>query len=238
MHESANRCKLLPVTPLVRAVRDGLAALADPAAAPAMEAYMRSVMPFRGVPRPARDALVRELVATRPAPDAPAFGALVRELWDGAEFREDRYVAIALTGLRRWSPPQDASWVPLYRRWVVEGAWWDTTDEIAPKRVGPLLRADPAAVAPVLRRWSTDPDRWLRRAAVIAQLGSRGATDTDLLAAVLRANVDDRDPFLRKAVGWALRQHARTDPDWVRRFVAEHPGLSPLSRREALRHLG
>jgi 3-methyladenine DNA glycosylase AlkD len=128
--------------------------------------------------------------------------------------------------------------VPLYRHWIVTGAWWDTTDEIAPKRVGPLLRADPAAVAPVLRRWSTDEDRWLRRASVIAQLGSRAATDTGLLAAAIEANAEDRDFFLRKAIGWALRQHARTDPAWVRRFVAEHPGLSPLSRREALRHLG
>jgi 3-methyladenine DNA glycosylase AlkD len=226
------------VTPLARAVRDGLAALADPVAAPAMQAYMKSVMPFHGVPKPARDVLVRELVATRPAPDAAAFGALVRELWDGAQFREDRYVAIALTGQRRWSPPQDASWVPLYRHWIVTGAWWDTTDEIAPRRIGPLLRADPAAVAPVLLRWAADGDRWLRRASVIAQLGSRAATDTDLLAAAVEATLADPDPFLRQAVGWALRQHARTDPEWVRRFVAEHPGLSPLSRREALRHLG
>ncbi len=224
--------------PLVQAVREGLAALADPVAAPAMQAYMKSVMPFRGVPKPARDALVRELVATRPAPDAAAFGAQVRELWDGAEFREDRYVAIALTGQRRWSPPQDASWVPLHRHWIVTGAWWDTTDEIATKRIGPLLRADPGALTPVLRGWATDPDRWLRRTAVIAQLGSRAATDTALLAAAVEANLADPDFFLRKAIGWALRQHARTDPEWVRRFVAEHPDLSPLSRREALRHLG
>ena len=226
------------MTSLVRAVRDGLAALADPVAAPAMQAYMKSVMPFRGVPKPARDALVRELVAARPAPDAAAFPAEVRELWDGAEFREDRYVAIALTGQRRWSPPQDASWLALHRHWIVSGAWWDTTDEIAAKRVGPLLREDPAAVTPVLRAWATDPDRWLRRTAVIAQLGSRAATDTALLAAAIEANLADPDFFLRKAIGWALRQHARTDPEWVRRFVADHPGLSPLSRREALRHLG
>ncbi len=224
--------------PLVQAVRDGLAALADPVAAPAMQAYMKSVMPFRGVPKPARDALVRELVATRPAPDAATFDVQVRELWDGAEFREDRYVAIALTGQRRWSPPQDASWVPLHRHWIVTGAWWDTTDEIATKRIGPLLRDDPGTLTPVLRGWATDPDRWLRRTAVIAQLGSRAATDTALLAAAVEANLADPDFFLRKAIGWALRQHARTDPEWVRRFVAEHPGLSPLSRREALRHLG
>lgn len=235
MHDTGRPCKLLAVTPLVDAVRDGLAALADPVAAPQMQRYMKSTMPFRGVPKPARERLVRDLVAAHPAPDDPR--APVRELWDGARFREERYVALALTGHRRWSPRQDASWVPLYRHWVVDGAWWDFTDEIATKRIGPLLRADPGALAPVLRGWSTDPDRWLRRTSVIAQLGSGAGTDTGLLAEAIEANLADPDFFLRKAVGWALRQHARTDPGWVRRFVAEHPGLSALSRREALKHL-
>jgi 3-methyladenine DNA glycosylase AlkD len=94
-----------------------------------------------------------------------------------------------------------------------------------------------AAVAPVVRVWSTDPDRWLRRAAVICQLGSGPTTDTALLADTIEANRSDPDFFLRKGIGWALRQYARTDPAWVRAFVAAHPDLSLLSRREALRHL-
>jgi 3-methyladenine DNA glycosylase AlkD len=88
----------------------------------------------------------------------------------------------------------------------------------------------------VVRTWITDPDRWLRRTAVICQLQAAAATDTALLTEAIEANLDDPDFFLRKGIGWALRQYARTDPDWVRRLVAEHPGLSPLSRREALRH--
>lgn len=235
MHEDGTSCKLVRVTSLVEAVRDGLAALADPAAAPAMQRYMRSAMPFRGVPKPARERLLRDLLAAHPAPTD--LRALVGQLWDGAAFREERYLALALTG-SRWSPPQDATWVPLYRHWIVDGAWWDFTDEIAAKRVGPLLRADPASLTPVLRAWITDPDRWLRRTSVIAQLGSRADTDLGLLTEAVEANLDDPDFFLRKAIGWALRQHARVDPGWVRRFVDGHPGLSPLSRREALKHLG
>lgn len=235
MQESATSCKLLPVTPLVDAVRDGLAALADPVAAPEMQRYMKSAMPFLGVKKPARERLVRDLVAAHPPPDD--LRAVVGELWDGARYREERYVALTLTGHRRWAPGQDASWVPLYRHWTVDGAWWDFTDEIATKRIGALLRADPASLTPVVRGWVTDPDRWLRRTAVIAQLGSGAATDLDLLVEAVEANLDDPDFFLRKAIGWALRQHARTDPGWVRGFVDGHPGLSPLSRREALRHL-
>lgn len=222
---------------LATAVRRGLAARADPRAAPGMQRYMRSPMPFRGVAKPGRDALVRDLVATRPVPSPAGFTAAVRDLWDGAAYREERYVALTLCGHRRWAPPQDASWVPMYRHWIVDGAWWDFTDEIASRRIGALLRADPAALTPVLRSWAVDGDRWLRRTAVIAQLGSGAGTDLDLLADALEANLADPDFFLRKAVGWALRRHSRVDPDWVRAFVDAHPGLSPLSRKEALRHL-
>jgi len=244
MQSHASRIRSAPartvvgVTDLADAVRAGLAARADRGAAGPMQRYMRSAMPFRGVPKPARTELVRELVAVRPVPSPEEFDAAVRELWDGARFREERYVALSLTGHRRWAPAQDASWVPLYRHWIVTGGWWDFTDEIASARIGPLLRAFPAALTPVLRSWIRDPDRWLRRTSVIAQLGSGAGTDLRLLTEAVEANLADPDFFLRKAIGWALRRHARVDPDRVRRFVDDHPGLSALSRREALRHLG
>ena len=107
----------------------------------------------------------------------------------------------------------------------------------ASRLVGPALRADPAAVTPVLRTWARASDRWLRRTAVICQLGAKHGTDLALLTEAIEANLDDSDFFLRKGIGWALRQHVRTDAEWVRAFVATHPALSPLSRKEALRHL-
>lgn len=224
-----------PLPPIVAAARAGLAALADPAAAADMQRYMKSAMAFRGVAKPARATLLRALVRDHPltpAELAPAADAL----WDGAQFREERYLALALVDRNhRWV---DLTWVPRLRRWIVEGGWWDFTDEIASRRLGPLLRAHPAELTPVLRGWATDPDRWLRRTSVICQLGSRDAIDLGLLTAAIEANLDDPDFFLRKGIGWALRQHARTDPAWVREFVAAHPALSPLSRREALKHLG
>ena len=88
-----------------------------------------------------------------------------------------------------------------------------------------------------MRRWSRDDDLWRRRSAILCQLTFKARTDLDLLYACIEANLDDSDFFLRKGIGWALRQHARTDPEWVREFVATHPALSPLSRKEALRHL-
>jgi 3-methyladenine DNA glycosylase AlkD len=224
---------------LVDAVRRGLAEVADPAAAEPMRAYMKSEMPFRGVPKPAREQLLRALVPAHPLADADELHDVADALWTGAAYREERYLAIALLGHRRYARWARPRWVDgLHRRWIVTGGWWDFTDEIAAKHVGPLLRAHPAELTPVLRSWIGDPDRWLRRTSVICQLHARDATDLALLRDAVEANLDDPDFFLRKGIGWALRQHARTDPDWVRRFVAEHPGLSPLSRREALKHLG
>ena len=226
------------VLPIVERARTGLAELADPVAAPQMQRYMKSEMPFRGVPKPVRTRLMRTLVVECPLPDAAALRTAAADLWTGARFREERYLALSVVDhsrYRRWSDP---SWVPLLRDWIVTGAWWDFTDEIASRRIGPLLRAHPAQLTPVLRAWATDEDRWLRRTAVISQLGSGPATDLGLLRYAVEANLDDPDFFLRKAIGWALRRHARVDPAWVRAFVAGHPGLSPLSRRQALKHLG
>lgn len=108
---------------------------------------------------------------------------------------------------------------------------------IAAHLVGPILRAAPAEVTPIIRSWTTDPDRWIRRTSIICQLGSKDRTDTDLLAAAIESSSTDADFFLRKGIGWALRQHADTDPAWVSAFLASHPELSPLSRREASKHL-
>ena len=232
---------LAPVThPLVEAIRATLASSGDPERARAQQAYMKSAMPFRGITSPQLKALLRPVLAD-PAlriDERAGWEGAVRELWDGATHREDRYAATALTGHRAYRAWQDADTLPLYRHLVVTGAWWDLVDEVAANRVGPILLSHRDIATPVVRAWTTDDDLWLRRTSVICQLGARERTDTDLLTWAVEANLDDRSFWLRKAIGWALRQYARTDPDWVRARVAEWDGrISGLSRREALKHL-
>lgn len=222
---------------IVDALRAGLAELGDPLAAKSMQKYMKSAMPFRGVAKPARRKLLRVTVAAYPLAGAAELRAAATELWGKARFREERYLALSLLDLPKHTKLLDPTWVPLLREWIVTGGWWDFTDEIASRRIGPLLRAHPAELTPALRSWACDQDRWLRRTAVICQLGSGPATDVELLTAAIEANATDPDFFLRKGIGWALRQHARNDAEWVREFVAEHPQLSPLTRREAMKHL-
>ncbi len=229
---------LVTEIPLVAAVRAGLAALGDPAKALRMQSYMRSAMPYRGVAAPERRRLTGRLFKEFPLADRAAFLDAARVLWRNAEFREERYAVVDLTGYREYAGWQRPDLLPLYEELITTGAWWDYVDEIAIRRLGPILHAFPADLAPIMRAWATDPDLWKRRTAIICQIGGKADIDLDLLTHAIEANIGETDFFLRKGIGWALRQHARIEPDWVAAFVADHPDLSLLSKREALRHIG
>jgi 3-methyladenine DNA glycosylase AlkD len=225
---------------VVAAIRGALAAAGDPERAVAQQAYMKSEMPFRGIGSQELTALLRPILAD-PAhrlADRGEWDAAVRDLWDSATHREERYAAIALTGHRAYRAWQDPEAVPLYEHLVRTGAWWDLVDPVASNRVGPILRGHHDAVSPVVRAWSTDADLWVRRTAILSQLTSKAETDTALLRACVEPNLADHSFWIRKAIGWALRQYSRTDPEWVRETVATYgERLSGLSRREALKHL-
>ena len=224
---------------LVAAMRDGLAEIADPARAPAMQAYMKSGMPFRGVTSPAAKALFGRVLRAHPLTDPQCWQDTVRELWDRAGFREERYAAIALVADRAYARFRDPAIAPLLDHMVVTGAWWDYDDALATRTIGPLVRAYPAELVPLMLGWSADDDRWRRRTAIIHQVGAKEATDTELLARCLEPSLASTEFFLRKAIGWALRDLAWREPEWVQAYVRTHADvLSGLSQREALKNCG
>lgn len=227
---------------LVRDLRRRIAEAADPDRAPAMQAYMKSELPFRGVSSPVLHGICRSALEQHPLPDRGSWEAAVRGLWDRAQYREERYAALAVAGDRRYRAHRDPASLDLARHLVVTGAWWDLVDTLATRFVGDVLERHRDEATPVVLAWAHDDDLWLRRTAVLAQLKHKARTDTGLLRAALEANLESsqhgREFFIRKALGWALREHARTDPEWVRAFVATHErDLSGLTRREALKHL-
>jgi 3-methyladenine DNA glycosylase AlkD len=223
---------------LVKAVRTGLAELGAPVKAPVMRAYMKSAMPYRGVAKPERSVLLKRVFAEHILPDRVTYSATVLALWRDAEFREERYAAIDLSGYRAYRRWQDPGLIPMYEEMIVSGAWWDHVDETAIRRMGPILRSARGEVTPIMLRWAAGDDLWRRRTAIICQVGAKDDTDTDLLTRAIEPAITEAEFFLRKAIGWALRDYAKTSPDWVRSFVDDHPGLSGLSRREALKHIG
>ena len=228
------------VTPLVDTVRSALSAHADPERAAGQQRYMKSAMPYHGLTSPQLKAVLRPILAD-PAlrlATRKEWEAAVGELWDGATHREERYAATALTGHRSYRAWQDPDAVPMYQHMITTGAWWDHVDEVASRRIGPILLSHRELMAPLVRDWARDDDIWLRRTAILSQLTFRERTDPQLLAATIEPNLSDACVWIRKAIGWALRQYARTDPLWVRETVAAHADrMSALSRREALKHL-
>ena len=150
--------------------------------------------------------------------------------------REFQY--FGLDYLRRHVRVGKAGFLTTAEHLIVTRSWWDTVDSLAAHVVGPLVRAHPALV-PVMDRWITDANLWRVRTALLHQLLAKQATDADRLFDYCRTQAGHPDFFVRKAIGWALRDYAKTDPAAVRAFIEQYgSGLAPLSVREATKHLG
>lgn len=219
-------------------VRREFARIGDRRRAVAQQAYMKSEMPYRGVPMPLLRATCRKLFADLTFPTRASWNDSVLSLWRGAKFREERYAAIELTGHKLAKPYQTPAAMPLYEEIIVTGAWWDYVDVVAGGRVGVILRDYPAPTKKKMLAWSKSPDMWKRRTSILCQLGFKKQTDLNLLYACIEPSLDSKEFFLRKAIGWALRQYAWTDPAEVKRYVRKNRArLSSLSIREALKNL-
>ena len=228
---------------LVGAIRAGLAALADPVRAPPMQAYMKSAMPFLGVPTPQRRALVKACCQGRECADAVALSAAMSALWREARFREERYAALDLLHLPRHRKRLDLSHLPVLLEMLQTGPWWDFNDEISGGALQGLLLRHPELMKPLLRNWAHGGDLWLRRAAMLCQRHMKGGIDAvllyDCILPSLKGSPFADEFFIRKGMGWALRERAYQAPDEVRAFCREYADrLSPLTKREALRVIG
>lgn len=200
-----------------------------------MAAYMKTDMPFYGVQKAGRTPIMGRLGREFPPADHDEYHDAVLCLWQ-LPHREEKYLAIGYA--RSFDAFIDAESMPLYEQIITEGAWWDFVDEVASHLVGRVLLKERALTEPGIRSWISGDDMWLRRTAIICQLKHKRDTDKALLDDACTANLTDREFFIRKAIGWSLREYARTDPDWVRSYVSRHrTELSALSYREATKHL-
>jgi 3-methyladenine DNA glycosylase AlkD len=204
-----------------------------------MQAYMKSAMPYLGVTSvPMREA-VRAAIATHPVSTFDEWRDTVLALWHEAAFREERYAALEIVGATRHKAFRTLDALPLYRELIVDGAWWDLVDGLAAHEIGELLRRHPVEMRQILLEWAHGEDPWLRRTSIICQVGFKRTTDRDLLYACIEPSLAERGFFLRKAIGWALREYAKAEPEAVRKYVeANESRLSGLSKREAQKHVG
>lgn len=216
-----------------RSLQALLSAHAHPSQAGPMKRYMRDQFDYLGIKTAELGALFEEHIGAHGLPPLADLDRVLRDLWSLPE-REYQYVACGL--LRRLEPELPAGFITTIEYLLVTKSWWDTVDGIAAGTVGAHFKRFPGVRRRVLARWRKSENFWLRRTCILFQLGYKSGTDFALLSDIICENLGSKEFFINKAIGWALRQYTRTDPDAVRRFVAATP-LHPLSAREALKWL-
>lgn len=195
--------------------------------------YMRNQFEFFGLANPEMQAVSGGFIREHGIPEGEELRALARACFGCAE-REMQYFAIFL--LERVVKQQPDDFILLLEELITTKSWWDTVDWLA-KLVGLHFRRFPAQVLPLTSRWMASGNIWLQRVCLIFQLSYREKTDFELLKKHILALAASREFFLQKGAGWALRQHARTDPQGVKSFIEQHPELPALTRREGLKRL-
>ena len=207
---------------------------ADPSQAAPMKRYMRDQFAYLGIKSPAQSALLKQFIAQQGLPPLEALPAISRDLWTLPE-REYQYLAISLINKLEKKLPSD--FIAILEYLLVTKSWWDTVDTLAGHPVGALFKRYPPVRKKYLKRWRASDNFWLRRTTLLFQLGYKHDTDFDLLCELIRENLGSSEFFINKAIGWALRQYAHTNPAPVKQFVKATPELHPLSKREALKNL-
>jgi 3-methyladenine DNA glycosylase AlkD len=215
----------------VRELSNAFYALGNPDNAYWMRWYMRDQYPFIGIKKPERAAVFKEIYKTHGRGED--WFEVCTELFAMPE-REFQYAAMEY--LMKAQKCWDLRVPALIDSWVDTKTWWDVVDVLGPKVLGAYFLTFPEQRDAWIARWMASPVFWHQRLCILFQLGYKSKTDLQVLSAVILSLNTSKEFFIQKAIGWALRQYAWTDADWVREFVDEN-ALMPLSKREALKHI-
>ena len=208
---------------------------ANPAQAAPMKKYMRDQFDYLGIKTPLRVALQNKFIKENGLPPLDELDSISRDLW-GLPQREFQYAATSLIG--RLENKLEPEFITTLEYLLVTKSWWDTVDTLAGHTVGTHFKRFPKVREKYLKEWRKADNFWLRRTALLFQLGYKKDTNFDLLCEIIHENLGSDEFFINKAIGWALRQYAWTDPKPVKKFVKATKDLHPLSRREALKNIG
>ena len=215
----------------VEELLENLKAVANPDDAVAMKAYMKNKFEFLGVKTPARRKLTKTFFKQQT--DLVIDWNFINEAWN-YPYRKLQYTALDYLEIRKkLLTPSD---LPRLKKLAQTKSWWDTIDFLD-RLVGSIIARFPETKEIILS-WSCDQDFWLRRLAIDHQLLRKEDTDTELLEKILVNNLGQTEFFINKAIGWALRDYSKTNPDWVRDFIERHQAeMAALSIREGSKYL-
>jgi len=196
-----------------------------------MSKYMLNQFEYFGIPSPLRKQLLSSFIAENGLPAPAQLNDVVRMIWLLPQ-RELHYAIMEICSRKPFLADDNKD--KLYRFMITTKSWWDTVDYIASNLVGAWLLRHKNLTGPVITEFVHSDNMWLQRTALLFQLKYRQSTDFNLLCGFIAELSDSKEFFIRKAIGWALREYSKTNPEAVYEFVAGHQ-LSPLSKKEALR---
>ncbi len=222
------------MTPYLQPLQELLEANANAENAAAMKAYMKGRFEFYGIKSPERRELQKQFLAGHGLP-VPFDPAVFRACWQ-ADQREFQMFGLDL--LRRQAKKVQEHDLALIEELITTKSWWDTVDGLASWICGPYFQKFPEKTRPITDTWAVSENMWLRRTSILFQLGYKVKTDAKTLTNHIEKNLGSNEFFINKAIGWALREYGKTEPDFVRQYVAKMESkLHPLSVREALKNL-
>ncbi len=220
---------------LVAFVQSSFAGLADPVKAGPMQAYMKTTMPFYGIQKPERIPVYKQMKSRFPPGGRIQYESAVRALWS-LPHREEKYAAMEYAKQHKAFIQVDS--ISLYKELIHSGAWWDIVDDVAINLVGQVYLDQRAELTPLINCWIDDPDMWIRRTALISHNHHRARTDAPQLFDHCLRRAHEKEFFIRKAIGWALREYSYANPAGVKDFLlANRDKLSPLSFNEGGKRL-
>lgn len=216
---------------MVREIKKAFSEKANQSIAVQQSKYMKNQFPFYGLKSPIRKEIQRPFLVKSNLPEKQEVLKIVDQLW-AAPQRELHYFAMEL--LFKYKKEFVKDDIDFFERLIVKNAWWDSIDFIAPKIIGAYFLKFPEERKQTVDRWIKSGNVWLQRSAILFQLKYKDCVDKKLLTYVIDQLKDEKEFFIRKAIGWILREVSKRDPDWVMTFVRSHH-LQPLSEREALK---
>ncbi len=193
--------------------------------------YMRNQFEFFGIKAPEQTIIRREFFKNYGLPHIDELPDIIRELWQQPE-REFQFFCMMM--LEKFIKKTEKDFINDLEFLITNKSWWDTVDMIAAKLVGMHFKRFPEQITFYTEKWMTSGDFWLQRTALLFQLKYKKDTDVELMFNLIKRLSDQDEFFIRKAIGWVLREYSKTDPEIIIEFVNTHQ-LKPLSRKEALK---
>jgi 3-methyladenine DNA glycosylase AlkD len=219
--------------PYLRPIATLLNELADASQASPMKAYMKNQFNFLGIKTPTRRSAFKEYMKLHKLDNEKNLNLIVAELWEMNE-REYQYCAIELAAFHKKLWSEDI--IILFEHCITTKSWWDTVDFIGSEWMHYYFKLFPDKIKPITDKWNKSANIWLQRSSLLFQKSYKKDTDLELLSTYIINLASSKEFFIQKAIGWMLREYAKTDAEWVKDFVSSN-SLAPLSKREALKNI-